>query len=188
MYEWMRTDERVDVLSSLKMFNDSIANAEQEEAYWKWAVISLHSSLQSLMAFHLGFGNDLMVMRQEDAEAWLDAHSNETDYPEVQMDNFLNLFRKIKRHEILGYKFTPQGQEGWAVKRINTLRNEFIHFMPRGWSIEVAYLIQVFVNCLSVIESIGSGVAMRWEDENQKETFERLVLDAKDNVSAMNDN
>ncbi|MEW8684574.1 MAG: hypothetical protein AB2556_02080 [Candidatus Thiodiazotropha sp.] len=184
MSEWMRTDEREDVLSSLKMFNDSMTKAVYEEAYWKWSVISLHSSLQSLMAFHLGFGNDLLVMRQEDAEAWLEAHENETDYPEVKMDGFLNLYKKIKKHEILGYKFSPQGQEGKSVKRINTLRNEFIHFMPKGWSIEVAYMIEVFTDCLNVIERLGSELAMRWEDEEQKNIFEGLVKDAKGKASA----
>lgn len=180
----MRTDEREDVLSSLKMFNDSIDKALKEEAYWKWAVISIHSSMQSLMAFHLGFGNDLLVMRQQDAEAWLEAHENETDYPEVQMDGFLNLYKKIKKHEILGYKFTPQGQEGRSVKRINTLRNEFIHFMPKGWSIEVTYMTQVFSDCLSVIERLGIGLSNRWEDEKQKAEFEGLVKKAKGKLHA----
>jgi hypothetical protein len=184
MSEWMRTDEREDALSSLKMFNDSMVKTENEEAYWKWAVISLHSSLQSLMAFHLGFGNDLFVMRQADAEAWLKAHDDETDYPAVQMDGFLNLYKKIKKHEILGYKFTPQGQEGKSVKRINALRNEFIHFMPKGWSIEVAYMVEVFADCLNVIESLGENLTMRWEDEDQKNIFEELVKETKGKVSA----
>lgn len=180
----MRTDEREDLLSSLKMFNDSVAKAENEEAYWKWAAISLHSSLQSLMAFYLGFGNVLLVMFQKDAEAWLDAHGNETDYPQVKMDGFLNLYKKIKSHKILGYKFTPQGQEDKSVKRINTLRNEFIHFMPKGWSIEVAYMVEVFADCLNVIERLGGELAKRWEDEVQKNIFEGLVKEAKGKVSA----
>jgi hypothetical protein len=184
MSEYMRTDEREDVLSSLKMFNDSIDKALQEEAYWKWAVISIHSSVQSLMAFHLGFGNDLLVMRQQDAEVWLEAHENETDYPEVQMDGFLNLYKKIKKHEILGYKFTPQGQEGRSVKRINTLRNEFIHFMPKGWSIEVTYMTEVFSDCLNIIERLGIGLSNRWEDEEQKTEFEGLVKKAKGKLHA----
>jgi hypothetical protein len=179
MSEYMRTDEREDVLSSLKMFNDSIDKALQEEAYWKWAVISIHSSVQSLMAFHLGFGNDLLVMRQQDAGVWLEAHENETDYSEVQMDGFLNLYKKIKKHEILGYKFTPQGQEGRSVKRINTLRNEFIHFMPKGWSIEVTYMTEVFSDCLNIIERLGIGVSNRWADEKKKAEFEGLVKKAK---------
>lgn len=180
----MRTDEREDVLSSLKMFNDSIDKVVQEEAYWKWAVISIHSSVQSLMAFHLGFGNDLLVMRQQDAEAWLEAHENETDYPEVQMDGFLNLYKKIKKHEILGYKFTPQGQEGRSLKRINTLRNEFIHFMPKGWSIEVIYMIEVFSDCLNIMERLGRGLSIRWEDEKQQTEFEELLIKAKGKVRA----
>lgn len=66
---WMSTDEREDILSSLKLFISSQRNVTEDDSYWKWSVISLHSAVQSAMAFHLSFGNDLLVMTQEDAEA-----------------------------------------------------------------------------------------------------------------------
>ena len=97
---------------------------------------------------------------------------------------FIALYKKIKKHEILGYKFTPQGQEGKSVMRINTIRNEFIHFMPKGWSIEVAYMVEIFTDCLNVIERLGGGVSRRWENEEQNNVFEELVKKAKGKVSA----
>ena len=173
---WMRTDEREDVISSLKLFIDALSKAEKDVSYWKWAVISLHSATQSIMAFHLGFGNDLLVMSQADAEAWLSAHETQTNYPETKMDSFLNLYKKIKKHEILGYKFSPKGQEGGSIKKLNILRNEFIHFMPKGWSIEIAYMLEIFNDCMNIIKRIGAGSASgRWEDEQQADTFNELI-------------
>lgn len=184
MSEWMRTDEQEDVLSSLEMFNYSIAKTEQEEAYWKWAVISLHSSLQSLMAFHLGFGDGLLVIGQKGSKAWLEAHKNKTAYPISKMDGFLNLYMKIKNNQILNYKFTPQGQEDKSVKQINDLRNEFIHFMAKGWAIEVDLMLEVFLDCLNIVERLGGALSERWEDEEQMSTFEDLVQKAKGKVNA----
>lgn len=48
----------------------------------------------------------------------------------------------------------------------------------------MAYMVEICIDCLDVIESIGDGVAMRWEDERQKEAFDRLLKNAKDSVSA----
>jgi len=177
---WMRTDEREDVLSSLKLFNDALLKVELDTSYWKWAIISLHSATQSMMAFHLGLGNDLLVMSQEDAEAWLHAHNNETDYPETKMDSFLNLYKKIKKHQILGYKFTPSGQEGSSIKKLNTLRNEFIHFMPKGWSVEILHMLEISIDCINIVKRLGSGEPhSRWEDEKQAESFNQLIEEAE---------
>ena len=175
---WMRTDEREDVLSSLKLFIDSQRMVESDDSCWKWSVISLHSAVQSAMAFYLSFGNDLLVMAQKDAEAWLTAHYNDTAYPETQMDSFLNLYKKIKANPILGYTFTPKGQQGRSIKKLNTLRNEFIHFMPKGWSIELSGMPSIFKDCLGIVSKLGLANEVRWENEAQFESFRRLVKKA----------
>lgn len=179
----MRTDEREDIIASMKLFIDALDRAKSDTSYFKWAAISLHSATQSIMAFHLGFGNDLLVMSQEDAEAWLAAHHVNTEYPETQMDSFLNLYKKVKKHEILEYKFIPKGQEGASIKKLNILRNEFIHFMPKGWSIEIAYMLEIFDDCLNIIKDIGAGpISDRWEEDAQAETFNTLVAESIDKV------
>jgi len=172
---WMRTDEREDILSSLKLFIDSQRTARDDDSYWKWSIISLHSAAQSTMAFHLSFGNDLLVMTQQDAEAWLTAHYNETTYPETQMDGFLNLYKKIKSNPILGHRFEPKGQQGKSIKTLNRLRNEFIHFIPKGWSIELSGMLGIFLDCLDIIRELGQVNAVRWEHEGQFESFKQLV-------------
>lgn len=131
------------------------------------------------MAFHLGFGNDLLVMTQEDAEAWLEAHESEAAYPESEMDSFLNLYKKIKKHEILDFRFTPTGQQGSSIKRLNWFRNEFVHFMPKGWSIEMSDMPSICLDTLNIMKSLNDGpVGNRWEDEMQAKLFSGLLMDA----------
>jgi hypothetical protein len=69
------------------------------------------------MALHLGFGNNLLVASEKDAVAWLDAHENGAPYPEMNMDNFLSLYKKLKKHEILGYRFKPNGTQDSSIQR-----------------------------------------------------------------------
>jgi hypothetical protein len=153
-----------------------IENSNVDMTNWKWAIICLHSAVQSIMAFHLSFGNDLLVMSQQDAEAWLEAHDNGGPYPDTRMDSFLNLYKKIKKYKILGYSFSPEGQQGSSIKRLNWFRNEFVHFMPKGWSIEMSGMPAICWDCLKVIQKIGEGpIQMRWEDENQAILFNELV-------------
>jgi len=39
-----------------------------------------------------------------------------------------------------------------AQDQLNNLRNEFIHFVPKGWSVELAGLPQICANCINVDE------------------------------------
>lgn len=94
------------------------------------------------------------------------------------MDSFLNLYKKIKGNPILGYKFEPKRQQGRSVKKLNRLRNEFIHFMPRGWSIELSGLPCIFRDCLDVLSELGETNAMRWECETQFALFKSFIEQA----------
>ncbi len=176
---WLRTDEREDTIASLKLYIDAVSKVSSDIVYWKWTIISLHSVTQSVMAFHLGFGNDLLVMSQEDAEAWLYAHDSGASYPETKMDSFLNLYKKIKKHEILGFKFLPYGQQGGSIKKLNWFRNEFVHFMPKGWSIEMSGMPGICFDCLNIVKALNEGpISMRWEDEKQANQFTDLLTEA----------
>lgn len=177
--QWLITDERIDAISSLKLYIDTINKVETDMIYWKWVIISLHNTVQSIISFHLGFGNDLLVMSQVDAEAWLQAHDSGTEHPETKMDNFLNLYKKIKSHQILGYKFTPSGQEGKSIKRLNNYRNEFIHFIPKGWSIEMSGMPDICKDCLNIIKKLIDGpINQRWENDEQANQFSDLLTSA----------
>lgn len=169
---WLRTDEKEDVIASLRMVDASARQVASDPATWKWVVIGTHSAIQSAMAFHLGFGNDLLVAKREDAVAWLQAHEDGAPYPSMMMDNFLNLYAKLKRHEVLGFKFAPHGTQGGSIKKLNHFRNEFIHFMPKGWSIELSGMPRICLDCLDIIEELDTNsLCMRWDDDSQRERF-----------------
>ena len=109
--------------------------------------------------------NNIAILTPKSASEWLEAYENRSPFPKQErLDSFLNLYKKIKSDRMLMYghskKFSPQRTQGRNIKRLNQLRNEFIHFIPKGWSIEVSGLPQVCIDCLSIIEFLG------WESGN----------------------
>jgi hypothetical protein len=173
---WLRADEREDAIASLKLYAEAINRCREDLSYWKWAVVSLHSVVQAIMAIHLGFGNNLLVMRQVDAEAWLKAHDDGKPYPNTKMDTFLNLYEKIKHCAVFGYTFAPKGQQGKSIKRLNGFRNEFVHFVPKGWSIELSGMPNICLDCLDIIKELNfRSVHSRWDSEDQLTEFEELL-------------
>jgi hypothetical protein len=182
---WLRTDEREDILASLRMVSGSCDAAVNDLSAWKWIVIGTHSALQGAMALHLAFGNDLLVASSEDAAAWLDAHENGAPYPEMMMDDFLSLYEKLKKHEILGFRFKPNGTQGGNIRRLNRFRNQFVHFMPQGWSIELGGMPQICGDCLDIVEQLGEhSLCTRWESEEQRQSFVEVLGQCQSKLSA----
>jgi hypothetical protein len=174
---WLHTDERSDVIASMAMLDIALNQVASDLTMWKWIVITTHSALQSAIACHLGaIGNSFLVARQEDAEAWLKAHEDGTPYPEMMIDSFLNLYDKLKKNEIYGYKFAPKGTQGRSIKKVNEYRNEFVHFMPKGWALEVAGLPRICIDCLDVVYNLDEHtLRLRWENAIQQSSFSSLL-------------
>jgi hypothetical protein len=174
---WLHTDEKADLITSLAMLEVVLGQTAKDTAAWKWVVIATHSALQSAIACHLeAIGNSLLVAKQDDAEAWLKAHEDGTPYPVMMMDSFPNLYKKMKHQEINGYKFTPRGTQGRSIIKINEYRNEFIHFMPKGWVLEVGGLPTMCKDCLDVINELNEHTMnVLWNNDYQRSSFRTLV-------------
>ena len=173
---YLRTDEREDLLSSLKLIRVGARKCRDDVQFWKWIVVGAHSSLQAAVVFHLSFGNDLLVAKPAHAKKWLEAHRGNRDYPDMHMDFFLELYRKAKSQQILGFRLVTEESQDQSLERLLELRNEFVHLMPKGWSIELAILPGICLDLLAVVDALAQGpLGSRWEDDAQAEHFEGLL-------------
>ena len=57
-------------------------------------------------------------------------------------------------------KFAPSGQQGWSIKKLNELRNAFIHFLPSNHAFQISGLPQICTDCIDIIRFLG------WESGN----------------------
>jgi hypothetical protein len=71
----------------------------------------------------------------------------------------LNLYKKVRHREfgkISGnVRFIPTGTEGGDIKRLNSLRNEFIHFTPKSWSLEIDGLPRIVLATARMISFLA---------------------------------
>ena len=154
--EYLRTDEAEEAVSSLESTAEFLRAVRTDRYRWKWVILALHAAAQGFMVLALRGGNGLLALRDDVAEKWLDAYYNEKPYPEERLDSFLNLYKKVKsdRAKILGNSrpYSPVGTEGRSIKKLNELRDEFIHFTPKGWSLELSGLPRICSESVNMIE------------------------------------
>ena len=91
-------------------------------------------------------------------KAWREAYAEGNALPTDQekLLPFLDLYDKIKRRGMLEYssaeRFVPQGSQGRSMKKLNFIRNEFVHFTPKGWVLELSGAPRIAIDCLDVAE------------------------------------
>ena len=167
------TDEFLETVLALEDTADELERAKSDRYRWKKAIQALHSAVQGMMVLALQGSNKLRILKREDAERWLDAYENDASLPaDLQMDKFLELYKKIKSDTMLFYmdskKFTPQGTQGRSVKQLNRLRNQFIHFTPCTFILALNGLPEMTLDCLNIAWFLA------WNSNN-------VAWDVKDN-------
>jgi hypothetical protein len=157
---WLRTNSFLETVSALEAFADELRLIERDPYRWKWAILALHGALQGMMVLALQGSHGLHVLREEDTARWLDAYARGGPYPtDLKLDDFLSLYDKIKSDLMLMYrhsnKFRPQATQGASIKQLNRLRNEFIHFTPRVWALELTGLPAISSDCLDIADFLA---------------------------------
>ncbi len=166
---YLRTDEQEEAVRSLE-WAEVQANLIATDCYlWKWVLISLHNAVQGFMVLGLWNGNGLLSLTPKAAEKWLIAYNNGKPFPVDKLDNFLNLYNKIKdpnNFNTFGSShFIPSNHDA-SFKYLNDFRNEFIHFTPKGWSLELAGLPQICLDILDLIQFLGwNTTAILWHKQ-----------------------
>ena len=159
MAVYLRTDEHEEAISAVEMVAESLEKAKSNWYQWKWALLALHRAVQGFMVLALRGTNSLAVLKADDAKAWVKAFEEGDPLPLVSLDEYLNLYKKVKGDAMLQYvisrRFVPKGTQGGSIKMLNRLRNQFIHFVPKNWSLEVSGLPTLFWDCLDFIEFLG---------------------------------
>lgn len=187
---WLRTDEAEEAVAALEAAARFAHDVPTDLFGWRWTVLAIHNALQGFMVIALRDSAGLLVLPDDLAAEWLAAHEAERDYPEERLDLFMNLYKKIKRVSIaqqLGATpFTPAGTQGRSVKRLNTLRNQFIHFLPASWSLDVSGLPGVCLDALDVVEYLASSYRdLLWHDDTHPARISDALNEARARLQSL---
>ena len=179
--KYLITDGFVETVSAFETLSDELQRISSDPYRWKWAILAMHSGLQGIMILALQGSHGLHVLKKEDAKRWLDAHENGGPYPsDLQLDDFLSLYKKIKGDLMIMYvnskKFSPKGTQGNSIKFLNRLRNEYVHFTPRVWALELVGLPEIVLDCQDIAEFLAwqSGNVF-WKESSLKNRIENAL-------------
>ena|SRR3990167_316710 len=187
---WLRTDEREEAVRSLRWAEIQTRSLLEDPYQWKWVLISLHNATQGFMVLALWNGNGLLALRDKIAAKWLEAYRNGGPYPAEKLDEFLNLYKKVKDannfHVMGSGPFVPGATHDKSFERLNTFRNEFIHFTPKGWSLELAGLPRVCLDALDLVEFFGwKSTAILWHKQVHVVHAKRALKSLRRSLAAL---
>jgi hypothetical protein len=157
--KYLRTSEHEEAVRSLEWAAKQAHGISLDPYQWKWTLIALHNAAQGFMVLALWNGNGLLTMPEHVAAKWLKAYNGNRQFPEDRLDSFLNLYDKCKDPTNFNYcgsqSFTGSAEHDVSFSALNEFRNEFIHFTPKGWSLELDGLATVVLHALDMISHFG---------------------------------
>ena len=187
---YLRTDEREEAVRSLEWAEQQARGLGNDPYLWKWVLVALHNATQGFMVLALWNGNGLLALRDRVAAKWLEAYRNGGPYPVDKLDEFLNLYKKVKDKENFHTNgagpFVPALTHDNSLSRLNQYRNEFIHFTPKGWSLEMGGLPRVCLDALDLIQFFGwESTAVLWHKQAQLARSKRGVKRLRQTLFAL---
>ncbi len=171
MPKYLRTDEQHDVLVSLKEVRNQIVRTDQDIDCWKWALIALASAVNGALTCNLSGTMQVGALCQKNAKRTITALQMDSseELPEPRLANPHELLRRAKgegRIEQAGPLIYATASQEKSFLRLFEFRNQFIHFHPTSWSIEITGMPSIFLDVMQIIEgTIDDGWSFRHLDE-----------------------
>lgn len=160
--EYLHADEVRELVDALRKVADDLQAAEMDAYAWKWAIIAMQNAVQSSIVAAISGTDQLGALTKKAARQWREAYGNDrADYPEPRLARFLELYERAKTQT--GFPRTPEIDAD--IQRLVKFRNDFIHFTPKGWAIQLAGLPRILGNALAVVEHLGWKGHILWYEE-----------------------
>ena len=160
--QWYRTDEQRFALATAQFARQCFVSLRTDREQLPWTIIALHGATQAAMIAHLTGTAGLGALSKTSAIELLSALNGEGAYPDsLHVAPFLQLVRRLRsaknQIEVAGAPVELTGAELRSLKLLNALRNDFIHFSPRGWSLEISGLPVLGQACVTIMRGVCHG-------------------------------
>lgn len=181
---WVRTDEAEDVAGSIRHALRCAEYVAEDPQAWKWAALALHLALQGACVCHLttSFAPVGAVTPRNAAEWLAFVERSRTDpdagAPRTQLMGLPNLLKAVRKPNSAGDRSNDAGiaisdtELAWLKRFHDTVRNQFVHFAPMGWTIEVSGIPLIGALIARIIgEILGVGYGFRHQDGSWHEAL-----------------
>lgn len=179
--QWIQTDEAQDVAGSVRhALRASTFLAEDPQA-WKWVMLSLHSALQGACVCHLTMTMaPVGALTRQNTGEWLEFFEKRRTDPEAKMPRthllgLPDLLKAVRKPNSAGDRSNDRGvaisdaELEWLRDIHGEVRNQFVHFEPMGWSIEVSGVPELARTVSRILsEMLEMGWAFRHLDGEER--------------------
>ena len=177
---YLRTDEQEEAVRSLEWAELQTRSVASDPYVWKWVFVSLHNAAQGFMVLSLWNGNGLLSLRPKVAAKWLKAYENGGPFPTEKLDEFLNLYAKVKDpgnfSTVGSTPFAPGARHDQSLEQLNSIRNTFTHFTPKGWALELAGLPGICLDTIGLMRFLGiTSTAILWHRPAHRTRAEKAL-------------
>ena len=175
--KWLSTNEADDVAGSIRHALRSSAFLADDPQTWKWVAVAVHSALQGACVCHLATtAAPIGAVTKANAAEWL-AYFEETrtnrdvKAPQTKLMPLPDLLKAIRKPRSAGDGSNEAGiaisdkELNWLRYFHDVVRNQFVHFDPMGWSLEVSGIPEIADLTARIIGEIADlGWAFRHQD------------------------
>lgn len=186
---YIQTDEAEDVAGSIRHALRCADFVSEDPQTWKWGILALHSALQGACVCHLTTtAAPVGAVTKRNAIEWLrylneSGRDQNTKPPKTELMRLPDLLKAVRKQGAAGgfANSAPieisDSELGLLTHIHSEIRNQFVHFAPRGWSIEMSGVPQIAQIIARIIKDIDDcGWAFRHLDSTKKNA---MILDLK---------
>ncbi len=175
---WVHTDEAEDVAASVRHVIRSREFTRDDPQAWKWVALALHSALQGACVCHLvTTAAPVGAVTKQNAIEWLAFfEASRLDpaakSPKTHLMALPALLKAVRKPRSAGDRSNSSGVEisdqdlQWLCRFHEEVRNQFVHFEPRGWSLEISGISELGKLIGRIIQRfLDIGWAFRHQDK-----------------------
>jgi hypothetical protein len=181
--DYVRFDQSEDALASVELIALLAPLVRDKPHYWKWIIIGAHNALQGAMVCAFTDSTETSILEKKSAakvREWDNTdESTRGEHPEPRLANFEKLLKLGLRGSHNHEPLLLTRQQCRDIRRLRGFRNNFIHFTPKGWSIEKVGLPRIVEAALDAAEGLlGRHYVTVLMDEDQQQRFQQRLTDA----------
>lgn len=166
--DWLRTDEKENAVDSLEMTAELLKRMKDTntKSLWKWISISLFNAL---------YGFCICAIQGTNPDRVKEIDKTTRQYKD-KLISFQEALKRTQKHGWMHQFMHSQtltlttDQKQNIEKLRKDIRNNFEHFTPKGWSIEISGMPKTVSDTIDVIEflALSSGNPL-WDTDSKQE-------------------
>ena len=155
---WLRADYPDEGVLALEMLVEQLRQIENDVYRWKWAIVVGHNALHAFMVAALQATNHLGAYSDSYTKHWEQQYSRGLPATrQEKLADFPVLLERVQKLKgfVDGSPYLPTDEEKERIGKLNKWRGEFIHYKPRGLSLEVSGFPEILRVTLEAIRFLA---------------------------------